>query len=136
MTDTRLPDTWLGNPRFDNWEPETWKFFIDCLMWSNRFGTDGRIPMKHALAMSVGVNLDLLLNQMEAADVCSTGPDHIQFNWVALGQSPAAEVEARREKNREKQRAFRAKSSPVTSDITGDITGYVGQGRLGQEDIF
>lgn len=136
MTDSRLPDQWLGNPRFDNWEPETWKFFIDCLMWSNRFGTDGHIPMKHALSLSVHINLDLAILQMERAEVCKKRGDHIQFFWTEIGQSPAEEVEERRRKNREKQRNLRAKRASVTGDITGDMTGYVGQGRLGEDDTF
>ena len=144
MTDTRLPDTWLGNPRFDKWEPETWKFFIDCLMWSNRFGTDGHVPMKHALALSVGVNLDLVVSQMEQAEVCERKADHIAFFWLEIGQSSAAEVEERRRKNRDKQRNLRAKKNPGVGDIPGDIpgdiavdiTGYVGQDRLGEEDTF
>ena len=136
MTDSRLPDQWLGNPRFDHWEPETWKFFIDCLMWSNRFGTDGNIPMKHALSLSVQINLDLAILQMEQAEVCEKKGDHIQFFWTEIGQSPAEEVEERRRKNREKQRNIRAKRASVTRDITGDITGYVGQGRLGKDDTF
>ena len=136
MTDTRLPDQWLGNPRFDDWEPETWKFFIDCLMWSNRFGTDGRIPMKHALALSVHINLDVAILQMERAQVCERTGDFIQFFWAEIGQSPAEEVEERRRKNREKQRNLRARRMTVSNDITGDITGYVGQDRLGQDDTF
>ena len=136
MTDSRLPDQWLGNPRFDNWEPETWKFFIDCLMWSNRFGTDGHIPLKHALSLSVEINLELAIHQMERAGVCEKKGKDIQFFWTEIGQSPAEEVEERRRKNREKQRTIRAKRASVTGDITGDITGYVGQDRLGEDDTF
>jgi hypothetical protein len=114
MTDARLPDQWLGNPRFDEWEPETWKFFIDCLMWSNRFGTDGRIPRNHALRMSMGLDLDLIEKQLIDANVCVSNGRVIEFHWEALGQSWAADVEARKQKNREKQRVSRARRSDVS----------------------
>lgn len=92
--------------------------------------------MKHALALSVHINLDMAILQMERAEVCESKGDHIQFFWTEIGQSPAEEVEERRRKNREKQRSIRAKKAAVPSDITGDIPGYVGQGRLGQDDTF
>jgi len=99
-------------------------------------GTDGHVPMKHALAFSVGVNLDLVISQMEQAEVCKRKADHISFFWLEIGQSSAAEVEERRRKNRDKQRNLRAKKTPRAGDITGDITGYVGQDRLGEDDTF
>lgn len=72
MTDARIPDQWLGDPRFDNWQPETWKFFIYCLMWSNRYLTDGQIPIKHARALALDSDLDLLVSQVESAEMCTT----------------------------------------------------------------
>lgn len=130
MTDARLPDQWLGHPRFEGVQPETWVFFINCLMWSNRYGTDGRIPRSYAVQMSFGWNLDLILLQLENAGVCQVESAYIQFHWLELGQSSASEVEARREKNRERQRLKRER------DVPRDITRDVGQGRLGKDDIF
>lgn len=130
MTDARLPDQWLGHPRFEGVQPETWLFFTNCLMWSNRYGTDGRIPMGYAVQMSFGWNLDLILLQLQNAEVCDVQDAHIQFRWEELGQSLASEVEARREKNRERQRLKRER------DNLRDQTRDVGQGRLGKDDIF
>ncbi len=130
MTDARLPDQWLGHPRFEGVQPETWVFFINCLMWSNRYGTDGRIPLSYAVQMAFGWNLDLILLQLENAGVCQVESTHIQFHWIQLGQSPASEVEARREKNRDRQRVKRER------DTSRDITRDLGQGRLGKDDIF
>ncbi len=130
MTDARLPDQWLGHPRFEGVQPETWLFFTNCLMWSNRYGTDGRIPMVYAVQMSFGWNLDVMLLQLQNAEVCDVQATHIQFRWEELGQSLASEVEARREKNRERQRLKRER------DNLRDETRDLGQGRLGKDDIF
>ena len=142
MTDTRLPDKWLGDPKFDEWQPETWKFFIDCLMWSNRYGTDGRIPMLHVQKLAFDWNTEFMLGQLKSADICVVSKHEIQFDWVELGQSLAADVEDRRQKNRQKQQTYRDKqitakeTASSSSSVTGDITGDVGQGRLGQDDTF
>jgi len=136
MTDARLPDQWLGHPRFEGVQPETWVFFTNCLMWSNRYGTDGRIPMSYAQQMSYGWNLDLILAQLEAAEVCEIERSHVQFHWEQLGQSLASEVEARREKNRDRQRLKRELEKIVKRDVTSDVPRDVGQGRLGKDDTF
>lgn len=150
MTDARLPDQWLGDPRFDSWQPETWQFFAHCLMWSNRYLTDGHIPMKHALYIAQDVNLDLLVGQLESAGMCTRTNQAICIDWSA--QSPRHEIEARKTANRIKQQNFRDKqkaevdelrsqrssdkAGDITGYITGDITGLVGQDRLGQDDTF
>lgn len=130
MTDARLPDQWLGHPRFEGVQPEAWLFFTNCLMWSNRYGTDGRIPISYAQQLAYGWNLEQILMQLENAEVCVNERTHVQFLWEELGQSLASEVEARRERNRDRQRIKRER------DITRDITRDVGQGRLGKDDIF
>jgi hypothetical protein len=142
MTDARLPDKWLGDPKFDEWQPETWKFFIDCLMWSNRYGTDGRISMLHLQKLAYGWDTDFMLGQLKSAKICVVSRHEVQFDWIELGQSLAADVEDRRLKNRQKQQAYRdkqttAKETSSSSDsVTGDVTADVGQGRLGQDDTF
>ena len=150
MTDARLPDKWLGDPKFDEWEPETWKFFIDCLMWSNRYGTDGRIPMVHLQKLAFGWDTDIMLAHLERAGVCAVYKHAIELDWIGIGQSPAAEVENRRLKNRQKQRDHRDResvakddaqksgfvTSDVTSDVSSDVSSDVGQDRLGQDDTF
>jgi hypothetical protein len=130
MTDARLPDQWLGHPRFEGVQPEAWLFFTNCLMWSNRYGTDGRVPMGYAHQLAHGWNLEQILMQLENAEVCVNERTHVQFLWEELGQSLASEVEARRERNRDRQRIKRER------DITRDITRDIGQGRLGKDDIF
>ena len=146
MTDARLPDQWLGDPRFDCWQPETWLFFAHCLMWSNRYLTDGHIPIKHARYLAQDLDLDLLVAQLESAGMCTKTHQAICLDWSA--QSPRHEIEARKTANRNKQRNYREKQkaevdelrSQVSGDITGyttgDITGLVGQDRLGQDDTF
>ena len=142
MTDARLPDQWLGDPKFDQWAPETWKFFIDCLMWSNRYGTDGRIPINHARALAFDLDLDLLAFQIESAEMCTRDKQAIFLDWSA--QSTRQEVEARKNANRIKQQNFRDKKKTEVhelrygraGDMTGDITGDLGQDRLGKDDTF
>ena len=142
MTDARIPDQWLGDPRFDCWQPETWQFFTHCLMWSNRYLTDGHIPIKHARYLAQDLDLDLLVSQLESAGMCTKSNQAICLDWSA--QSPRHEIEARKKKNKEKQQNYRDRQkaeitelkSQRSSDITGDTTGLVGQDRLGQDDTF
>jgi len=137
MTDARLPDTWLDNPRFEEFEPETWKLFIDCLMYCNRFGTDGKVTKSRLLKLSVGYNHELLIDQMERASVLTREPWGIQFAWEELGQSWAADVEAQRKANRERQRRFRERQAEIASpNVTNDLTRDVGQDRQGQDETF
>lgn len=143
MTDARLPDKWLGDPRFEDLEPETWTFFTKCLMWSNRYGTDGVIPIRYASRIIGSGNLDFFLMQLEASELAKKDRHNIFFPWDHLGQSTAAEVEDRRRKNRiaqaEKRLRDLTKSSSVrgskyiSNDVSADISPDVGQGRLGQE---
>ena len=141
MTDTRLPDKWLGDPKFDEWQPETWKFFIDCLMWSNRYGTDGKIPMVHLERLAFGWSLDIFLQHFKGAEVGVMSKHEIQLHWIELGQSLASDVEDRRQKNRQKQQAFRDKQASTretassSNVLTDEITGYV-TGDVGQDDTF
>lgn len=142
MTDARLPDQWLGDPRFDCWQPETWQFFTHCLMWSNRHLTDGHIPMKHARYLAQDFDLDLLVGQLESGGMCTKTNQAICLDWSA--QSSRHEIEARKTANKVKQQNYRDRQkaevtelkSQRSSDITGDITGLVGQDRLGQDDTF
>lgn len=142
MTDARIPDHWLGDPRFDCWQPETWQFFTHCLMWSNRYLTDGHIPIKHARYLAQDLDLDLLVGQLESAGMCTRTNQAICLDWSA--QSTRHEIEARKKANKVKQQNYRDRQkAEVTElrshrpgDITGDITGLVGQDRLGQDDTF
>jgi hypothetical protein len=92
--------------------------------------------MSYAQQMSYGWNLDLILAQLEAAEVCEIERSHVQFHWEQLGQSLASEVEARREKNRDRQRLKRELEKIVKRDVTSDVPRDVGQGRLGKDDTF
>jgi hypothetical protein len=105
-------------------------------MWSNRYGTDGKIPMSYALQLSFGWNLDLILAQLQAAEVCDLERNHVQFRWEELGQSMASEVEARREKNRDRQKLKRELEKGVKRDVPRDVPRDVGQGRIGKDDTF
>ena len=142
MTDARIPDQWLGDPRFDCWQPETWQFFTHCLMWSNRYLTDGHIPIKHARFLAQDLDLALLIGQLESAGMCTKTNQAICLDWSA--QSSRHEIEARKTANKIKQQNYRdrqkaeveALRSQKPGDITGDITGLVGQDRLGQDDTF
>jgi hypothetical protein len=86
--------------------------------------------------MSYGWNLDVILAQLQAADVCEVAQGHLQLRWEELGQSLASEVEARREKNRERQRLKRELDKGIRRDVTHDVMRDVGQGRLGKDDTF
>jgi len=49
MTDSRLPDEWLGHPKFDRLSDPAWRVFTCALMYCNRYGTDGTFTMvKHS----------------------------------------------------------------------------------------
>ena len=137
MTDSRLPDSWLDSPRFEEFEPETWKLFIDCLMYCNRHGTDGQVKTLALLKLSIGLNHELILDQMERASILVREPWGVQLAWEELGQSWAADVEAQRKANRERQRRFRERQTDLSKPpVTRDITNYVGQDRQGQEETF
>lgn len=137
-----FPDQWLGDPRFDNWQPETWKFFVDCLMWSNRYLTDEQIPIKHARVLALDLDLELLVGQVEGAGLCTKTNHSIFIDWS--NQSTRQEIQARKKANKIKQQNLREKKKVEVQegrpkepgDVTGDITGDVGQDRLGQDDTF
>jgi hypothetical protein len=92
--------------------------------------------MSYAQQMSYGWNLDQILAQLEAAEVCDIERGYVQFHWEQLGQSLAYEVEARREKNRDRQRLKRELEKVVKRDVTSDVPRDVGQGRIGKDDTF
>lgn len=146
MTDARLPDQWLGHPKFDNWEAETWVFFARGLMWSNRYGTDGRIPINHARTLALDLDLDLMLDQIESSGMCTRDKHAIFLDWQA--QTLAKDLQAKKHGNKVRSQLLRDRkkagvpeiesmgTDEVTHDVTRDVTHDVGQDRLGQDDTF
>lgn len=142
MTDARLPDPWLGNPRFGCLSDASWRLFTHALMWSNRYGTDGVVDKKfypHLLVEGDTIGQVLELMDCEIAIPTAGG---FAIPWEQFGQSFAADVERTRLLNRQrkaKQREREQMLVPYTiasRDVTRDNMREVGQVRLGEEDTF
>ena len=115
-------------------------------MRSNRYLTDGRIPMKHALALSLGLDLEQLVGQIESSGMCTSDKHAIYLEWTA--QSTKEEVESRKNVNKVKQQRFRDRRKDELEEyrsgaqneneghVTSYASSYVGQDRLGQDDTF
>jgi hypothetical protein len=137
MTDSRLPDQWLGNPDFDDMNDMTWRVFTGGLMWSNRNGTDGRIPKRYLRQLHPDGDHEEAATWLVTNGYWIDQNDAVQFvDWVGLGQSLAADVQRLRERKRVNQAEKRRRDkSHVTGDVTGDEVGDVGEARRGEDVI-
>ena len=102
--------------------------------------------MKHALALSLGLDLEQLVGQIESSGMCTSDKHAIYLEWTA--QSTKEEVESRKNVNKVKQQRFRDRrkdeleeyrsgaQNEKDSYVTSYASSYVGQDRLGQDDTF
>lgn len=136
MTDTRLPGHWLLHRDLDKLSDGAWRAFTRALMFCNQQGTDGEIDTLYLYSVYPWSDPSPLLEEIVAIGwLKKTETGYVVPDWVAKGQSTAAEVDAYHQRNRAKQKTYRErskalKSEPVTSDVTGDISGDVGEARL------
>jgi hypothetical protein len=153
MTDARVPDQWLGKPEFDAMSVETWRVFIGALQWSNRNGTDGKIPNRYLKFLHPDGEKPKAIDWLIKHAFCVTQADSLQFlEWEKkLEQSPAERVEANKESSRIRQQNWRdgqknPKPKPLpkqpqlepqslveTNKVTRDVTRDVGQDKTGQD---
>lgn len=139
MTDARLPDAWLGNPRFDLLSDEAWRVFTGALMWSARNGTDGWIPERYLRALHPDGEKRAAFAEICEAGVWrkearADGAGYQLIGWAdGLGQSTAEQVERYREKARLRQRRKRAKDRAEEAPVTRDVARDVGTARIGTD---
>lgn len=146
MTDTRLPEQWLNNPKFDELSDTAWRVFTGGLMWSNSNATDGAIPSRYLRMLHPDGEKPNAIQELVAAGLWGESNGNYQvLDWVGLGQSTAAEVEERKEANRKRAQTYRDReaakkaSQKITSEAprgaSRDATPNVGQDsdRTGQE---
>ena len=152
MTDTRLPEQWLGDPVLDGLTSDVWRVHLQATVWSVKYGKDGLV-LRVALRQTHpdGVRTDCV-DELIACGLWRRDGDDFVLNDFFPSQSTAQYVEEQREKNRVKQAGYRAREKaakepvgtqapmPVTGyvagDVPGDVTrnvsGRVGQARTGQ----
>jgi hypothetical protein len=153
MTDARVPDQWLGKPEFDAMSDETWRVFIGALQWSNRNGTDGKIPNRYLKFLHPDGEKPKAIEWLIKNGFCAAQADSLQFlEWEKrLEQSPAEKVQGYKEANRIRQQNYRdslkdpkpkpppkppkpESQSPVEPiKVTRDVTRDVGQDTIGQD---
>jgi hypothetical protein len=153
MTDARVPDHWLGKPEFDAMSDETWRVFIGALQWSNRHGTDGKIPNRYLKTLHPDGEKPKAIEWLSKNGFCVSQADSLQLlEWEKrLEQSPAATVQANKESNRLRQQRKRdaeksPRPKPLTKQprlelqspvepnkVTRDVTRDVGQDTIGQD---
>lgn len=138
MPDTRLPDHWLGDPRFDGLSDAGWRIFTHGYMWSNRYLTDGRIPHKSLRHLGTHVEDDALIELVEMGLVELDG-EAIYLDWGAQTSSETflSQREAIRERvasHRSKQKELRSNSvtTPVTTPVTNPVSRR-GEARTGED---
>lgn len=144
LVDSRLPESWLTSPRFEDLSDAAWRIFTCALMWCNAQGTDGAIPLRYADRLLLSGPQPDAYAELESAGLWVRTDEGFQLQgWGGeLGQSTAEYVRERKEANREKVAAWRQKqrqkSAGETSDVTGGVTGYVGQAKAkdSREDEF
>lgn len=112
MTDSRLPDEWLGHPKFDRLSDPAWRVFTCALMYCNRYGTDGRIDRMHFKYLHPDGEVQIRLDELKLNDLGRyDNGDFILSDWEGIGQSPASVVRLQKERNRLKQMKYRRRNS-------------------------
>lgn len=143
MTDARLPEHWLTDPRMDRLSDRAWRTFTGSLMWSASQGTDGWIPRTSMRWVHPEGVDEQTRGELVGAGLWVVGADGVSIQDWERSQSLAADVERQRERNRAKNKALRDRkrqatpSAPhvasVTERVTGHVTGHAGgQDRRGQ----
>jgi hypothetical protein len=138
MSDSRLPDSWLGNPRFDEMSDETWRVWCGGLMWSNRHGTDGLIPKRYLKVLHPDGEKRGAASWLSSKGFwLESGENYAFTEWVKFGQETAAVIAQNKESNRLRQQKYRdslkdgqnpvspkpkpKKPQAVTRDIARDV---------------
>ena len=112
MTDSRLPDEWLGHPKFDRLSDPAWRVFTCALMYCNRYGTDGRVNRMHFKYLHPDENVQPRLDELKEQGLGEfESGDFVFCGWQELGQSPAELVRRQKERNRLKQKNYRQRIS-------------------------
>ena len=130
MTDSRLPDKWLGDPTFSGLSDPAWRLFTNALMWSNRYGTDGEIEKRFLSHLLVQGDTESQVFELVDSGLAAHSSSGITLPWLDLGQSLASDVEKQRAQNRQR------KAKQKERDGMRDGMREVGQDRLGQDDTF
>ncbi len=149
MTDTRLPEQWLGDMTRDGLSDGAFRVWINALIWSVKYQKDGFVdPLALRYLHPEGRRTDLV-DELVAAGLWQAATDG---GWLILDfldhQTPAAKLREQREAARVKQQRYRdrlAEERPrdalaeagVTGNGTGhstrDMTVNVGQARAGKD---
>ncbi len=138
MTDSRLPDKWLGDPTFSGLSDPAWRLFTNALMWSNRYGTDGEIEKRFLSHLLVQGDTDSQVFELVDSGLALHSSSGIALPWLELGQSLAIDVEKRRAQNRNRKEKQKEREGTLSVTREGMREGMreVGQDRLGQDDTF
>jgi hypothetical protein len=151
VTDTRLPEQWLGHIVLDELSDSAFRVYINGLMWSVKYGKDGEVaPKALRLLHPDGPRRDLADELVEADLWRPLNPG----GWAILGfldyQTSAAEVARLKERKRQNQQQYRDRqaaeanqhaTSKATDQVAGNVTGHatskeadhVGKARAGKD---
>ena len=132
MPDTRLPDTWLGAPQFDGISDAAWRILTFGYMWSNRYLTDGRIPLKSLRHLGTNAD-DEALNELIELGLIGFDSEAIQLDWRA--QTTKEVFLKAREATRIRVANYRAKEANESNTVTNSIPNGVsrtGEARRGE----
>ena len=134
MPDTRLPDHWLGAPKFDGLSDTAWRIFTHGYMWSNRNLTDGWIPDKSLKHLGTERGSDGLL-ELERASLVEVSEGAIYLDWefqttreTFLKQKEDNRKKAAHKRAKDRERLAETERAPGTTQVTHSI------GRTGQEE--
>lgn len=138
MPDTRLPDHWLGDPKFDGLSDAGWRILTHGYMWSNRHLTDGRVPYKSLKHLGTHIEDDALLELVEL-NLIELDGEAIYLEWEA--QTPRETFLKQRDSSRERMAARRSRqrellgdgvTPPVTPSVTPPVSRR-GEARKGED---
>jgi len=133
MPDSRLPDHWLGDPKFDGLSDAGWRILTHGYMWSNRYLTDGRIPHKSLRHLGTHTKDEALVELVEMGLV-GLDEEAIYLDWDA--QTARETILSQRESTRERVAAHRSRQRELIGNaVTTPVSPPVSRrGRLGQEE--
>lgn len=143
MTDSRLPDRWLMNPKMRELSDTDWRVFTWGLMQSNNQQTDGFIPASALVLLHPDGKQPESYKRLCAVGLWEQVANGYQVCDWAETQTLSSDLIRRRINNRERQKNKRERDStkpesrvsPVTRDITRDVQGKerLGKERLGED---
>ena len=134
MPDSRLPDHWLGDPRFDGLSDAGWRILTHGYMWSNRYLTDGRIPHKSLKHLGTHTQ-DEALAELVEMDLIQIDDEAIYLDWKS--QTSRDTFLSKREATRERVAAHRSRQqeligNTVTTPVTPPVSRR-GEARTGED---